>query len=458
MNKISNRAWVIVVLALVLAVGVSVFAVRYFADAEDWVKFPGSPHLYSGANPNTGTVIDRNGTLLLDATQDRTYSTDLSLRCATIHLLGDRFGYIDAPILGHFLNELVGYNPVNGLYGKKSETRTAALTLSANAQKTAYELLKGKRGTVGVYNYKTGEILCAVSTPSYDPDHMPDVENDTTGAYEGVYVNRFLGSTYTPGSIFKTLTTAAALETVPGIADMRFSCEGSCIVDGERITCNGVHGDQSLEQALCNSCNCAYAQIAQLVGGDVLQQYVTQIGVCDALSFDGTKTVKGKFDLTDASNGSVCWAGIGQYTDLVNPCRFMVYMGMLANGGKAAQPYLMASVFSEKQTAYSAKTVMLDSGLKASTTEQLAVMMRNNVVTGYGAWQFPNLFVCGKSGTAETSEGKPSNAMFAGFIQDAEYPLAFVVVVEEGGSGSGTAAPIAGKVLQACVDDLSSNK
>ena len=96
--------------------------------------------------------------------------------------------------------------------------------------------------------------------------------------------------------------------------------------------------------------------------------------------------------------------------------------------------------------------------LERATTDTIAQMMRNNVVNIYGAWQFPDLEVCAKSGTAEVGDGTTPNATFAGFIRDTDYPLAFIVIIEHGGAGSAAAAPIAGKVLNACVDVLSQEK
>ena len=454
MNRVSKRAWVVLVVAGLILAGVLAFTVTYFVKAADWVSFPGSPHLYTGVNPNTGIVTDRTGTELLDATGDRTYSDDWTLRLATLHLLGDRYGYIEAPVLGHYSDKLVGFNVITGLYHTEEDVRTAELSLSASAQAAAYSALAGRKGTVGVYNYKTGEILCAVTSPSYDPDNVPDIANDTTGAYDGVYVNRFFSATYTPGSIFKVLTTAAALEQVPGIADQTFYCEGSTIVDGELITCTGVHGTQTLGQALSNSCNVAFAEITQQVGKENMEAYVEKAGIRGRLSFDGVTTAAGNYDVSDASVPSLAWSGIGQYTDLVNPCQYMVFMGMIANGGEAALPHLMQQITEGGSVKYEAKTEMLESGLAPSTTEAIARMMRDNVVNSYGTGLFPDVEVCAKSGTAETDEGKAPNAMFAGFVKDERYPLAFIVVVEEGGYGSQTAAPIAGQVLSACIADL----
>jgi len=132
----------------------------------------------------------------------------------------------------------------------------------------------------------------------------------------------------------------------------------------------------------------------------------------------------------------------------------MTYMGMIANGGSAAQPYLMEEIRSGSHVRYAAETEMLESGLDQTTTATIAEMMRDNVVNSYGTSIFPDVRVCAKSGTAETATDKASNAMFAGFVQDDRYPLAFIVVVEEGGYGSQTAAPIAGTVLRACIESM----
>ena len=102
-------------------------------------------------------------------------------------------------------------------------------------------------------------------------------------------------------------------------------------------------------------------------------------------------------------------------------------------------------------TAHKGSTQVMDRVIEQGTADKLTEMMRNNVVSIYGAGYFPDLYVCAKSGTAEVGEGQTPNATFAGFIQSNEYPLAFIVIVENGGSGSAVAGPIAGQVLYACV-------
>lgn len=454
MKRISQRMILLIVLMAVLAVGIGIFLVNYFLHADDWVVFSGSPHVYEGSNLSTGVITDRTGELLLDSTDGRSYSQDRDLRKATMHLLGDRFGYISAPVLGDYADELVGFTPVDGLYSLTDSTNRGVLTISAAAQKTALEALQGRKGTIGVYNYKTGEILVAATSPTYDPDNMPDVENDATGAYDGVFLNRFFQTTYAPGSIFKCLTAAAALETLPDAQTKTFYCEGSCQIGGDTINCNGVHGTIDLRRALATSCNVAFAQLSVELGPEVLTRYSEKLGINGTMSFDGITLARGHFDLTGAVNSEIAWSGIGQYTDLVNACQYMTVMGAIANGGQAAQPYLMSEVKRVLGRSYKAETVMGDKLLDSAACDVLADMMRGNVVNMYGQWQFPDLYVCAKSGTAELGPNETPHATFSGFIRDEQYPLAFIVVVEHGGSGSATCAPIAGQVLNACVEAL----
>lgn len=449
MKKVSGRAIFPLILAIVLLAGTVLLCVRYFAKADEWVTFSGSPHVYTGVNLDGGVVTDRDGTLLLDSTDGRTYSSDAVTRTATMHLLGDRYGYIQAPLLGSFADDMIGFDKINGLYGAEGTEANAALTLSAAAQTAAYQALGNYHGTVGVYNYKTGEILCAVTSPSYDPDNMPDVDADTSGAYDGVYVNRFFQAAYTPGSIFKIVTLAAAIETVPDWENLTFTCEGKTIIGGQEIICEGVHGTITLKQALAHSCNVAFGELAGKVGTKALMEYAEKLGLSESFECDGIPVKAGTVDLKDADAGDLAWAGIGQYTDQVNALTFMRAMGRIAGGGTAAEPYLMAKITRGEKTAYEAKTETSSRALKAETAAKLTEYLRNNVATMYGDWQFGGLNVCAKSGTAE-HEGETADAMFAGFCVDENCPLAFVVFVENGGSGSAVAAPIAAKVLQVC--------
>ena len=435
---------------LLLLGGLLFFVWEYVTQAESWVSFSGSPHLYNSSNIGCGTITDRSGNLLLDISQGRTYSDDANTRKSTLHWLGDKKGFISASTVSTYAASMVGYDRINGVYNASDEGGNARLTLSAKVQNAALEAMGNRKGTVGVYNYKTGEILCALTTPTYDPENVPDIANDTTGAYDGVYLNRFLQSAYVPGSIFKIVTLSAALDCVPGIEDMTFPCRGKIEYGTEAVTCEKAHGTQTLKQAFANSCNCAFAQIAEKVGKNNMVKYVKQFQVAQKLSFDGSTTAAGNYDISNTAPVSFAWSCIGQHSDLVNPARYMTFMGTIAGRGTAAEPYLMAKVTSGGDTTYEAKTKKTDRLMSKVVADTVAEYMRNNVKTVYGDGNFGGLPVCAKSGTSQLGGDQKSNAMFAGFVDSEQYPLAFIVVVENGGYGSHTCVPVISKVLSAC--------
>jgi len=450
MNRVTKRTWLMGVFILILVLGMVFFLGEYALKAPKWVIFPGSPHVYNNANIGMGTMTDRSGEILLDITADRTYSSDETTRKSTLHWLGDRKGYINAAAVTNYAAEMSGFDLINGLYSADGSGGEMELTLSAQVQNAALKALNGRKGTVGVYNYKTGEILCAVTTPTYDPENVPNIEGDTSGAYEGVYVNRFIQSAYVPGSIFKVATTVAALDCVPGIEEMTFKCTGKLEYGTEAVTCMTWHGTQTLKRALANSCNCAFAQVSELIGKKNMVKYVEKFGITDSLSFDGITTAKGNYDVSEAAPVSFAWSCIGQYNDLVNPAQYMTFMGAIANGGAGAMPYLVARVQGGGEVTYEAETRKTEKMMSSEVAAVVAEYMRNNVSSIYGDWNFPGLQVCAKSGTSELGGSQRSNAMFAGFVRNEEYPLAFIVVVENGGFGGNTCVPVLSKVLAAC--------
>ena len=450
MNRVTKRTWLMGLFLGILLGGLGLFFFEYLTQGPTWVTSPGSPHVFNNGNLGCGTVVDRRGNVLLDLTNGRQYSSDVNTRKSTLHWVGDRSGFISAGAVAKYAGAMVGYDLVNGVYNADGTGGMEHLTISARVQNAALTGLYGRKGTVAVYNYKTGEILCAVTSPTYDPDNVPDIQGDTTGAYTGVYLNRFLQSSYTPGSIYKIVTCAAALEAVPGIESKTFHCSGEYAYGKEKITCETAHGDCDLKRALAVSCNCAFAQVAELVGRKNMQKYVSQFGITEKLSFDGVTTSVGKYDISDTGAASFAWSCIGQHSDLINPCRFMTFMGQIAGGGTAALPYLVERVESGGEVTYQAQTKYTDRIMSQQLASKMVNYLRNNVEVTYGSWKFPGLTVCGKSGTAELGEGQISNAMFAGFCTDEKYPLAFICVVENGGYGAATCIPILSTVLSEC--------
>lgn len=445
MSKLARRAWFAYFLAAAMLIGLIVILVRYAVGAPDWMPFQ-----------NSGMVVDRSGTMLMDRTDGKSELADNStVRAAMLHILGDTQGYISPYLLNEYGDEMSGYDRITGTRHAGNSYGRMQLTVSAYAQEAAVYAFGGQKGTVGVYNYKTGEILCMVSFPNYDPRSVPDVAGNPD-AYEGVYVNRFLHSAYAPGSTFKLVTAAAALEELDGVEDRVFHCDGSALIGDEVVICNAVHGDIGFNDALCQSCNVAFATIAQELGAEKLSKYADAFGIGKSISFDGFITKRGNFDLSGATTFEAAWAGVGQYTDQINPCQYMTFMGAIANGGEAALPYLVERVDFGDHEQYHAERKTGGRILDQKTAGELADMMHYNVVNNYGEWYFSGLYAGAKSGTAERGEGQAPNALLAGFVQSEDYPLAFVVIVEGGGAGSAACTPIIRQVLDACIVAMNS--
>ncbi|MGE4549194.1 MAG: penicillin-binding transpeptidase domain-containing protein [Intestinibacillus sp.] len=455
MKKIERRAFFCLLLAAALILGLSVFCFRFVADGGSWTSFPSNRHLYNKQGVLIGgRILDRNG-VVLSETKDsgRVYAEDKTVRRATLHAVGDAAGNIGTGAQTAFADRLSGYNLITGAYSLigVGAGSNLYLTIDANLNKAAYQALDGRRGAVGVYNYETGEILCMVSTPAFDPANPPSSgEIEQSDNWNGAYVNRFLSATFTPGSVFKTVTLAAAIDHVPTLFTRTFTCDGHFKVGGQDITCPEAHGDMTVGQALAVSCNGVFGALATEVGPNVMAEYAGKAGLTDSISVSGIRTAKGSFSFPAGDPANLAWAGIGQHNDLVNPCNLMVYMGAIARGGIPTTPQLIrqtttaggipTSIYLRKHGARM---------LEEATANKLSDMMRDDVLTNYGEDRFPDMQLCAKSGTAEVGGGKRPNAWFAGFSRDPDHPYAFVVMVENGGGGNAVAGTVAGTVLRA---------
>ena len=197
----------------------------------------------------------------------------------------------------------------------------------------------------------------------------------------------------------------------------------------------------------------AFGQLAAELGGETLQRYAEKAGLTASYSVSTVDTARGRFDLTGLDEGQLAWSGVGQGNDLVNPCAMMVWMGAIANGGKAAVPYYAERTVDflgiPRSLHHSAKTDRL---VSADTAARLTELMANNVDVTYGASRFPNMDLCAKSGTAEVGDGKSPHAWFVGFLRNEDAPYAFAVLVENGGGGSSVAGSVAAKVLDPIVN------
>lgn len=447
MKKLKRRTLFVLLFILALIAGLVVLSVFYVTQGAQWASFYANQHVYNEGKIASGAICDRDGTVLFDCANGA-YSDDKTTRISTLHAIGDRYNNIATGAKIVFSDQLVGFNLITGTSGTGN---TVNLTLDADLNNAAYQALGGQKGTVALYNYETGDILCMVSTPSFDPTDDAELERINAGDsnYDGAYLNRFLSGLYTPGSTFKLVTTAAAIETLHNQSTFSYQCSGSLTVNGEKITCPRVHGSQDLPTALSNSCNGAFATLAIEIGGKTLQKYAESAGLPSSVNVSGLTSATGSFTLPTAEN-DLGWAGVGQYKDQVNPCAELTLMGCIANGGSAATPRLLKSVTSAKGVPLAHVTKETSTiGWKAETCDEIKNLMHNNVVTNYSSsLDFGDLKVCAKSGTAEVGDGTKPHAWFVGFLDDATHPYAFVVVVENGGWGSSVAGAVAATLLK----------
>lgn len=456
MKKIEKRAIMCLLLACVLFVGVGVFSYRYFTHGDEWAIYEGNRDLYSEGDLAKGALYDRNDRLLMkNSSEGMLYNDDYSVRCSLMHITGDKDNNITTGANRAFIDEMVGYDLINGIYTLNNEGRDIKLTLDADVCAAAYDAMDGRKGTVGVYNYKTGEIICMVSCPSYDPADPPEINEYNEDQYDGVYINRFTSARFVPGSIFKLVTAAAAIENLDDAYSWEINCAG--YVDyghGDKVTDMNVHGTVDLKKALEVSCNCYFGQLAEKLGPGILKDYTSKTGLTKAVDINGIDTAKGTFDFP-SEGVNLAWTGIGQYHDMINPCSMMVYMGAIANDGTAVMPYViepssLVTNYFKKIPKVGTKTKKM---IESTTAVSLQEMMANNVENNYGSYNFPDLDICAKSGTAEVGNGNEPNAWFTGFLRDENNPYAFIVLVENGGYGSEAAGSVANKVLQEAVNN-----
>lgn len=431
MRKLENRAMLCLLLVIFMVAGLIYFVFRLELKGGEWASFYANEHVFRKGSLKVGRIVDRNGTTLLSYDSDGAhYAGEFFERKAMSTVLGDVNNSISTGANVVFRPRLVRYNPLTGtegFFGSKGGTVKLAIDKEINDK--AYAALGNHYGLVSVYNYRTGDIVCLASTPTVDPADVGAAET----AQEGAYINKVFSAKFTPGSTFKVLTTLAAIENLPKMEKWTFECSGRIELDGGAVTCPSIHGKQDFYGVLANSCNCAYAKLANELGAEKLEEYTKKTKLRESYNINGIETMPGSFDF-GGDAASLGWAGVGQGKDEINPLSMMVFMGAIAGDGETALP----SIIKGGSTG-SIRLVSSDSA------KELRSMLRNNVKDNYGETNYPGLSLGAKSGTAQMGNREVYNAWFFGFSGD----YAIIVCVENGGSGARVAGPIANEVLQA---------
>lgn len=463
MKMITKRGIFLWIMSLAFVVGLVFMTVSLVQNGDTWVMKRFNHHVYSnGELIGAGTIYDKDGDVLAETKDgDRVYSDSATTRKSTLHVVGDPKNFISTGVQSVYSARLTGYSLLFGVhniqkYGKGNDLK---LTIDRDICDEAYKALDGRKGTVGIVNYKTGEIVCSVSSPSYDVEDVPD-NLLTSERYEGVYINRLLDAHYVPGSTFKLVTAICAIENIPDIYSREWVCDGEYQPkSGVAIKCNANHGKHiNFKDALAKSCNSTFAQIAIELGQEKLATTAKELGIGSAVKVSGTiDSYAGHFDTTDKIKlgvDALGWTGIGQGNTRIAPITMLRIVSAVANGGTAVSFNIVDSLANQAGKALdftlpSNQLSMMNSDVAA----KLKKMMRYNVTNHYGESRYKGLNLCAKSGTAQIDSNENHNiAWFVGFMDDSEHPYAFVVVIENGNSGSQTAGPVAKRVLTKLVE------
>jgi peptidoglycan glycosyltransferase len=357
------------------------------------------------------------------------------------------------------------------LTGKEQTGASLELTINPAAQKAAEQALGDQRGAVVALDPSNGEILALVSHPAYDPSVLSSHDTrKVQAAWERLnadkgrpMVDRAIGGDlYPPGSTFKVVTAAAALESgkfteesqIPGPATLDLPQTSVNLPNDDHRPC-GPGNKTSLKHALVVSCNTAFGWLGMELGADALRSQAAKFGFGDKLEIPMSVTPSRVPD--ELNEPQTAQSAIGQYDVRVTPLQMAMVSAAVANNGVVMQPHLVRRVLSsDLEVIDQPDPVQLSQAVSPDSAAALTRMMEGVVTSGTGtAAQIPGVDVAGKTGTAQHGKGLAPHAWFISFAPAQGAKVAVAVVVEDGGKlgneafGGKVAAPIAKSVMQA---------
>lgn len=423
-----------------------------------------------GGQPITGSAVTDGS----DFKFKRTY-TDGPLWAPVTGYASQAFGStqlekIDDGILTGNDDRLFFDRTIGMFTGEKKQGGNVITTLNADAQKAAFIALGNKKGAVAAIDPRTGAILSLASTPSYDPSTFAGNSKNDEKAWRDLnnsadknLVNRALRETYPPGSTFKVVTTAAALEHGV-ISDINLPTDTPepYILPGTKTPMvNHATGCEkaTLNYALQVSCNSVFANVGDKVGRDGMVETAQKFGFNSTVDTP-VRAFASVYDKTMGKDGNAL-SSIGQFNTAATPLQMAMVTAAIANDGKLMKPYMV-----EQLTAPNLDTIEkhepqeMSRPLSAANAQKVQQMMVNVVENGTGtSAKIKNVKVGGKTGTAQHGE-KNAKRPYAWFISYAELPdgtspVAVAVVIEDSAAdreditGGGLAAPVAKAVMEA---------
>ena len=429
-----------------------------------WVANPHNPRISSQKqNVIMGTLTDRDGTVLAytDESGARRYNGNRDTRMAVSQVVGDSGGKVSTGADTFHAQYMLGFRSsvfervMDAVTGTPQRGDDIRLTISERLSRYISEQFpKGKRGAVVVLNYQTGEILSMVSMPQFDPTNLGAALEDETA---GALINRATQGLYPPGSTFKIVTMASALTNLPDLQDFAFDCTAYYPVGHYSVTEKEAHGVQSLSDAFSGSCNTTFAALSQELGYAMLGETAEKFGFNENFMFSDLIVYNSSYPIDDLSPEDLAWSSIGQGRVLASPMHMALIASTIANHGVLREPRLLSGIATAQggarrlPPAAPGRQVIAPDVADRIEKEMIRVVSSG---TGTRAALGSGYVVAGKTGSAEASDDKEieSHAWFVGYITNDNAPYAISVLVENGGSGGGVAAPLARKTLQKAIN------
>ncbi len=323
------------------------------------------------------------------------------------------------------------------------------LTIDSDVQQDALELLADRIGVVIVMDMDSGEILGMTSSPGFDPNIFVgsrDPEEITRIFADPLApaINRAITGLFPPGSVFKVIMAIAGLDTKKIVPSTSFVCPGFYQLRKAIFRCTHVHGTQDLIGALAHSCNVYFYNVGLLLGVDIIGHYARLVGLGEKTGIDLPYERAGAVPSLEQRRlegrggwhaGDTLNLSIGQGDVQVTPLQLVRLMTLVARSGWIVQPHVIKAIGDTPVDKFiDDHRFRIDEDILETVRKGLRGAVADEAGTARVIGDLPDLYVAGKTGTAQTSGGKRNHAWFAGYAKGKVRNISFCVLLEHGGS------------------------